>query len=133
MSRQTLLEGRTGRNLRTDPIGQPVYVSMPSADKIKVSNIKFRDTQRNTDVPIQLIDFDNDPYSNTNYELPENEAFILPLTDALKSCEVKRRADQSQQCGLYGNTKYQVSFDILVDNQASETQSFTFTTGQVNY
>ena len=123
----------TGRNLRTDPIGQPVYVSMPSADKIKVSNIKFRDTQRNTDVPIQLIDFDNDPYSNTNYELPENEAFILPLTDALKSCEVKRRADQSQQCGLYGNTKYQVSFDILVDNQASETQSFTFTTGQVNY
>ena len=123
----------TGRNLRTDPIGQPVYVSMPSADKIKVSNIKFRDTQRNTDVPIQLIDFDNDPYSNTNYELPENEAFILPLTDALKSCEVKRRADQSQQCGLYGNTKYQVSFDILVDNQVSETQSFTFTTGQVNY
>ena len=123
----------TGRDLRTDPIGQPVYVSMPSADKIKVSNIKFRDTQRNTDVPIQLIDFDNDPYSNTNYELPENEAFILPLTDALKSCEVKRRANQSQQCGLYGNTKYQVSFDILVDNQASETQSFTFTTGQVNY
>lgn len=123
----------TGRNLRTDPIGQPIYVSMPSADKIKVSNIKFRDTQRNTNVPIQLIDFDNDPYINTNYALPANEAFILPLTDALKSCEVKRSADQSQQCGLYGNTKYQVSFDILVDDKNLENKSFTFTTGEVNY
>lgn len=123
----------TGRNLRTDPIGQPIYVSMPSAQKIKVSNIKFRDTQRNTNVPIQLIDFDNDPYLNTNYALPANEAFILPLTDALKSCEVTRAANQSQQCGLYGNTKYQVSFDILVDGKNLESKSFTFTTGEVNY
>ncbi len=123
----------TGRDLRTDPIGQPVYVSMPSANKIKVSNIKFRDTQRNTNVPIQLIDFDNDPYVNTNYALPANEAFILPLTDALKSCEVNRAVNQSQQCGLYGNTKYQVSFDILVDDKNLESKSFTFTTGKVNY
>ena len=123
----------TGRDLRTDPIGQPVYVSMPSANKIKVSNIKFRDTQRNTNIPIQLIDFDNDPYVNTNYALPANEAFILPLTDALKSCEVNRAANQSQQCGLYGNTKYQVSFDILVDDKNLESKSFTFTTGKVNY
>ena len=123
----------TGRDLYTDPIGQPVYVSMPSANKIKVSNIKFRDTQRNTNVPIQLIDFDNDPYVNTNYALPANEAFILPLTDALKSCEVNRAANQSQQCGLYGNTKYQVSFDILVDDKNLESKSFTFTTGKVNY
>lgn len=123
----------TGRDLHTDPIGQPVYVSMPSANKIKVSNIKFRDTQRNTNVPIQLIDFDNDPYVNTNYALPANEAFILPLTDALKSCEVNRAANQSQQCGLYGNTKYQVSFDILVDDKNLESKSFTFTTGKVNY
>jgi hypothetical protein len=106
---------------------------MPSATKIKVSNIKFRDTQRNTNVPIQLIDFDNDPYVNTNYALSANEAFILPLTDALKSCEVNRAANQSQQCGLYGNTKYQVSFDILVDNKNLESKSFTFTTGKVNY
>lgn len=123
----------TGRDLRTNPIGQPVYISMPSASKIKVSNIKFRDTQRNMNVPIQLIDFDNDPYVNTNYALPANEAFILPLTDALKSCEVNRAANQSQQCGLYGNTKYQVSFDILVDNKNLESKSFTFTTGKVNY
>ncbi|GAB2635087.1 MULTISPECIES: CAP domain-containing protein [Psychrobacter] len=123
----------TGRDLRTDPIGQPVYVSMPSANKIKVSNIKFRDTQRNTNIPIQLIDFDNDPYVNTNYALPANEAFILPLTDALKSCEVNRAANQSQQCGLYGNTKYQVSFDILIDDKNLESKSFTFTTGKVNY
>ena len=123
----------TGRDLRTDPIGQPVYVSMPSANKIKVSNIKFRDTQRNTNIPIQLIDFDNDPYVNTNYALPANEAFILPLTDALKSCEVNRAVNQSQQCGLYGNTKYQVSFDILVDDKNLESKSFTFTTGKVNY
>ncbi|MEZ7502774.1 CAP domain-containing protein [Psychrobacter sp. Arc29] len=124
----------TGRDLRTDPIGQPVYVSLPSATKIKVSNIKFRDTQRNTNVPIQLIDFDNDPYVNTNYALPANEAFILPLTDALKSCgEVARTKNQSKQCGLYGDTQYQVSFDILIDDKNLESKSFTFTTGKVNY
>lgn len=123
----------TGRNLRTDPIGQPVYISMPSATKIKVSNIKFRDLQRAQDVPIQLLDYDNDPYLNTDYALPANEAFILPITDALNSCEAKRSTTQSQQCGLYGNTQYQVSFDVLVDNRALEKQSFTFTTGKVNY
>lgn len=123
----------TGRDLRTDPIGQPVYISMPSADKIKVSNIRFRDTQRNINVPTQVIDVDNDPYLNTDNALPTNEAFILPLTDALKSCEVARAANQSQQCGLYGNTQYQVSFDVLVDDKNLENKSFTFTTGKVNY
>ena len=124
----------TGRDLRTNPIGQPVYISMPSATKIKISNIKFQDTQRGTSVPTQVIDFDNDPYINTSNALPANEAFILPLTDALNSCgEVRRAANQSKQCGLYGNTKYQVSFDVLVDDTTLESQSFTFTTGNVNY
>ncbi|WP_201594128.1 CAP domain-containing protein [Psychrobacter vallis] len=123
----------TGRDLSTDPIGQPVYISMPTANRIKISNIKFRDLQRAQDVPIQLLDFDNDPYLNTEYALPANEAFILPITDDLDSCESERSINQSQQCGLYGNTQYQVSFDVLVDNRALEKQSFTFTTGEVNY
>ncbi|MDN3452329.1 MULTISPECIES: CAP domain-containing protein [unclassified Psychrobacter] len=121
----------SGRNLRTDPIGQPVYINMPSADTVKVSNVKFRDVQRNIDVPIQLLDFDNDPYKGTNYALPTNEAFILPLTDALKSCE--SGAKKGGNCGLYGNSKYKVSFDILIDNETLEKQSFIFTTGKVNY
>ena len=121
----------TGRNLRTDPIGQPVYISMPTAKSIKVSNVKFRDLQRATDVPSQLIDVDNDPYLNTNYALPANEAFILPMTDALKSCEIGSK--KGGNCGLYGNTQYQVSFDVLVDNKTLKQQSFTFTTGNVNY
>ncbi len=33
----------TGRDLQTDPIGQPVYVSMPSAQTIDISNVKFHD------------------------------------------------------------------------------------------
>ncbi|MEN8626021.1 CAP domain-containing protein [Psychrobacter proteolyticus] len=121
----------SGRNLRTDPIGQPVYINMPSADKVKVSNVKFRDVQRNIDVPIQLLDSDNDPYKGTNYALPTNEAFILPLTDALKSCE--SGSNKGGNCGLYGNSEYKVSFDILVDDKVLEQQSFTFTTGKVNY
>ncbi len=121
----------TGRDLGTDPIGQPIYISMPSAKNIKVSNIKFRDIQRNIDVPVDLLDYSNDPHKRTAYELPQNEAFILPLTDSLQSCETGSR--KVKNCGLYGNSKYQVSFDILVDNKTQETKQFTFTTGEVNY
>jgi len=121
----------SGRNLRTDPIGQPIYINMPSANTVKVSNVKFRDVQRNIDVPIQLLDSDNDPYIGTSYALPMNEAFILPLTDALKSCE--SGSNKGGNCGLYSNSEYRVSFNILVDDKTSEQQSFTFTTGKVNY
>ncbi|MDN5566261.1 MAG: hypothetical protein L0G25_05610 [Psychrobacter sp.] len=68
---------------------------------------------------------------NTVYELPANEAFILPLTDHLKSCEHKSQA--STNCGLYGNSDYRVSFDVLIDNKRLVNKSFTFTTGNVNY
>ncbi|WP_227677734.1 CAP domain-containing protein [Psychrobacter sp. H8-1] len=123
--------GQPTRDLRINPIGQPVYISMPKATNIKVSNIKFRDIQRNIDVPVDLLDYSNDPHKRTAYELPQNQAFILPLTDSLQSCEVGRR--KGKNCGLYGNSKYQVSFDVLVDNKTLEKQSFTFTTGEVTY
>jgi len=55
------------------------------------------------------------------------------MTDDLKSCEIARRQDQSQQCGLYGNTKYRVSYEVLIDNKILQQQSFSFTTGEVNY
>ncbi|MGM8898394.1 MULTISPECIES: CAP domain-containing protein [unclassified Psychrobacter] len=121
----------TGRNLGTDPIGQPIYINMPSAKSIKVSNIKFRDVKRNIDVPVDLLDYSNDPHKRTAYELPKNEAFILPLTDSLQSCEKGRR--KGKNCGLYGDSEYQVSFDVLVDNKTQETKKITFTTGEVNY
>ncbi len=121
----------TGRDLRYDPIGQPIYVSMPSAKRIKVSNVKFRDIQRNIDVPTNLLDYNNDPHQRTAYELPNNEAFILPLTDNLKSCETGRK--KGKNCGLYGNSEYRVSFDVLVDNKELQSKSFRFTTGAVNY
>lgn len=121
----------TGRDLGTDPIGQPIYINMPSANSIKISNIKFRDVKRNIDVPVDLLDYSNDPHKRTAYELPQNEAFILPLTDSLQSCETGRRVGKN--CGLYGNSEYQVSFDVLVDNKTQETKKITFTTGEVNY
>ena len=121
----------SGRDLQTDPIGQPIYISMPSAKSIKVSNIKFRDVQRNIDVPTQLLDVDNDPQANTIYQLPVNEAFILPITDTLKSCESGRKKDGN--CGLYGNSEYRVSFDVLVNNQTLTSKAFTFKTGEVSY
>ncbi|WP_299184799.1 CAP domain-containing protein [uncultured Psychrobacter sp.] len=121
----------TGRNLGTDPIGQPIYINMPSAKSIKISNIKFRDVKRNINVPVDLLDYSNDPHKRTAYELPKNEAFILPLTDSLQSCETGRR--KGKNCGLYGNSEYQVSFDVLVDNKTQESKQITFTTGEVNY
>lgn len=119
----------TGRNLRTDPIGQPIHVKMWSAKTIKVSNIKFTDVARKIDMPVEVIGYNNDPYKNTNYQLPDNEAFIMPITDSLNSCEVGTR----KNCGLYGNSKYSVSFDVMVDNKELQKKSFTFSTGNVNY
>ncbi len=121
------------RDLRNNPIGQPIYVNMPSAQTIKVSNVRFLDIKRNLSIPIKQIDFDADPYKGTNFELPANEAFIMPLTDSLKSCEAKRTQNQSQQCGLYGNSEYRVSFDVLVDNKDMQSKSFIFKTGNVSY
>ncbi|WP_296208703.1 CAP domain-containing protein [Psychrobacter sp. UBA3480] len=119
----------TGRNLATDPVGHPVHVKVWQADTIKVSNIKFTDVARNIDIPVQLVDSSNDPYKNTYYEMPENEAFFMPLTDSLQSCERGTR----KNCGLYGNSKYKVSFDVLSDNKTLLKKEFTFSTGDVNY
>nr|WP_317199349.1 CAP domain-containing protein [uncultured Psychrobacter sp.] len=125
--------GLPTRDLQKNPIGQPVYINMPSAQSIKVSNIKFRDMKRNVDIPVKLLDSNDDPFKGTNFELPANEAFIMPLTDSLKSCEAKRMPNQSQQCGLYGNNEYRVSFDVLVDGKDMQSKSFTFKTGKVSY
>jgi len=121
----------TGRDLRVDPIGQPIYIHVPAAQSIKVSNIEFYDVKRQITVPVSLLDYDNDPHRATANRLPDNEAFILPLTDNLQSCEAGRK--KGGNCGLYGNSEYRVSFDVLVDNKGFQSKSFSFTTGAVNY
>ncbi|MCH1782512.1 CAP domain-containing protein [Psychrobacter glaciei] len=121
----------TGRDLRNDPIGQPIYINMPSAQTIELSNIKFHDVQRNIDVPTELLDYGQDPHKNTVNELPANEAFILPITDNLKSCNIASK--KNKNCGLHGDSEYRVSFDVLVDNATLENKQFTFKTGTVNY
>ena len=103
---------------------------MPSAQTIDISNVTFHDIQRNINVPIELLDYRQDPYKNTANALPANEAFILPITDNLKSCQIASK--KGKNCGLHGNSDYRVSFDILVDNKTIERESFTFTTGIVN-
>lgn len=55
---------------------------------------------RKTDVPIDLIDDENDTQKGTVYDLPENKAFILPITDSLNSCGV---TSSKTNCGLYAN------------------------------
>lgn len=121
----------TGRDLRVDPIGQPIYVNVPSARTINISNVKFYDIERSINVPVELLDYRQDPYKNTVNALPPNEAFILPITDNLKSCEVLNR--RGKNCGLHGNSEYRVSFDILINNNTVERESFVFKTGAVNY
>lgn len=118
----------TGRNLRKDPIGQPIFVYMPSAKEIKVSNIKIFDKSRNQTLPTQLLDHTKDPHKNTEYQLQRNKAFIMPITDSLHSCYT----GAWQNCGLHRNTEYQVSFDVLVDNKSTIKKSFKFTTGKTN-
>ena len=122
-----------GRDLQAEPIGQPVYINVPSARTISISNVKFYDIKRNIDVPVELLDYRQDPYKNTVNELPANEAFILPITDNLNSCNGNIINRRSKNCGLHGNSEYRVSFDVLVDNSAVERESFTFKTGAVNY
>ena len=119
----------TGRDLSQDPIGQPIYIYQPEAQSIKVSNIKIRDTLRNVDVPTELLDFDSDPHKGSAAELPKNKAFILPITDNIQSC---KKDFNKTNCGLVGNTEYQVSFDVLTDGKDLTSKSFKFKTGNTN-
>lgn len=118
----------TGRNLNKDPIGQPILVYMPSVESMKVINIRVHDTQRNYDVPTNLLDYKSDPHKGSEYELPMNKAFILPITDKIKSC----KSGRYKNCGLMPHTKYQVSFDAVVDGGAVINKSFVFETGATN-
>ena len=118
----------TRRDLRIDPIGQPIYINIPSANTIKVSNIKMLDVMRNEDVPTEILDYRNDPHKDTEYRLPKSKAFILPITDNIMSC----KAGKYTNCGLHSNTQYQVSFDVLVDGKKLIKHSFKFKTGNSN-
>lgn len=118
----------TGRDLRIDPIGQPIYINIPSANVIKVSNIRMRDVMRNEYIPTEILDYRSDPHKDTEYELPKSKAFILPITDNLMSC----KAGKYTNCGLNSNTQYHVSFDVLVDDKTLIKHSFKFKTGSNN-
>ncbi len=120
----------TGRNLSTDPIGQPIYINAPKARRIQITNINFYDVKRDIKLPTQVLNYQNDPYKDTEYALPANEAFILPITDQINSCN--RLLKKEKNCGLYGNSEYQVSFDVVINNNRVQRQSFSFMTGEVN-
>ena len=121
----------TGRNLGDDPIGQPIYINVPEARNIQLANINFYDVKRAIKLPTQVLSYQNDPYKDSEFALPKNEAFILPITDQLNSCN--RLLKKEKNCGLHGNSEYQVSFDIIINNQRTVNQSFSFMTGEVNY
>lgn len=124
------------RDLSINPIGQPIWINHPIANNIVVTNVKFFDTQRNISLKTHELTKDNDP----NKRLRANEMFIIPLTDdiARNSCDANklklfRDSFKANSCGLYPNTKYQVSFDISVDGKPKTSHSFTFSTGKTNY
>ena len=111
------------RNLANNPVGHPIYINLPSAKKIEVSNIKYIDVARKIEIPVHLLDQNSDPHKNTSNKVEANEAFIIPLTDSLNSCENKKG-----NCGLYGNSKYQVKYDVLVDGSKLESKTINFST-----
>lgn len=124
------------RDLSINPIGQPIWINHPTANNIVVTNVKFFDTQRNISLKTHELTKDNDP----NKRLRANEMFIIPLTDdiARNSCDANklklfRDSFKANSCGLYPDTKYQVSFDISVDGKPKTSHSFTFSTGKTNY
>lgn len=126
----------SGRNLSINPVGQPVLIKYPAAKNISVTNIKFLDTQRNMLLPTFELRQDNDPHK----QIQSNEMFIIPLTDTIthNSCDrnqlkILGNSFTANNCGLYPNTRYQVSFDISVDGQVAKSHSFTFSTGDTNY
>lgn len=117
-----------GRNLRSDPVGQPIYITYPAAKRIKVSDISFVDAGTNEQVPTYLLDTQSDPHQRTAAELPANSAFIIPLTDGFKNCDAKVRSAHNN-CGLHPNTTYRASFTVQIDNVKTLQRSVEFTTG----
>ena len=117
-----------GRDLRADPVGQPVYITYPAAKKIQVSRIRFIDTRTQQAVPTYLLDATSDPHKNTAAELPANSAFIIPLTDSFSNCAAQGRSVHNN-CGLNANTRYRVGFTVQVDDGKTLQRSIDFTTG----
>ena len=118
-----------GRDLRTNPIGQPVFILQPDANKIQISNVKFIALKTGESIPVEVLDINNDPYKGNNYELDANSAFILPLTDNLKSCETNKEPGYRKgNCGLYKDSQYKVSFDVMVDGTELKHKTITFGT-----
>ena len=113
------------RDLAVNPIGQPIYVVDNDATNIKVTNVKFTDTDRNINVPVKVLDTASDPHANTSSAMQPNEAFIMPLTDSFKTC----RGFRVGNCGLYEFTNHSVSFDLIVDGKL-ERRTVKFKTGK---
>ena len=117
----------TGRDLSTDPVGQPVHIIYPAAKSIKVSNVIYKDSKTDRVIPVHLLDSDSDPYKNTDFELPLNSAFIIPLTDNFDNCGTLYQ-NNPNNCGLDPETNYTVSFEVLVDGAKRIKRAFEFTT-----
>ncbi|MBO6225841.1 MAG: hypothetical protein J6N72_10425 [Psychrobacter sp.] len=96
----------TTRDLEKNPVGQPVYVRLdmdnPTKTPLQISNVVYKDVDRNISIPVQTITAEND----VNKILDINESIIIPLTDNQKSCP-----DGKNNCGLLPYTQYEVSFD----------------------
>lgn len=110
------------RNLKTNPVGQSVYIRSKSGKPMVVSNVRYTDVNSGLDIPVHVLNTETDPYKNTGYKIKENEVFIIPLTDNLKTC-----SDGKGNCGLKYNTEYKVSFDVEESGRL-ESRSVTFTT-----
>ncbi len=100
------------RNLAANPIGQSVYVIDNDATEMKVSNVVFTDTDHKIDIPVQILDASTNLHQFKGTDLRENEAFLMPLTDNLKTCR-----NEKSNCGLYPSTNHSVSFDVVSDGK----------------
>lgn len=93
------------RNLKKNPIGQPIYIRSGNGKPIHVSNYSMKSV---SDEKIELLPLTkaNDP----NEKLREYEVILMP-SKALKP-----------------NTRYTVKYDISINNGSYQTKYINFTT-----
>lgn len=114
------------RDLRVDPVGQPIYLYAPKANHIRISNYKLVDAA-NQQIPLILLNQANDQHG----KLKANQAFLIPDTSTY-SPRVANRYNPAQNTGLKPNILYRLSYSISIDGGQMQAKTLTFKTGSAN-
>lgn len=99
------------RNLKTNPIGQPIYIVSQTGSHLTVTDYKMTD-ENGQAIALQALTHDNDPNRNSLNQpiINPNETILMPLK------------------ALQPNTSYHISYKAKVDHSSVVSRQFTFKT-----